>query len=61
MMFDNFGDFFRQTLKELTSSKDEIIKFHARPYQNEVKELIESNSKPTFICWSRRLKMPSRL
>lgn len=53
-MFDNFGDFFRQTLKELTSAKEDIIKFKPRPYQKEVQELIDSNDKPTFICWCRR-------
>lgn len=60
-MYSNFGDFFRDKFKELTQSKEDFIKFQARHYQKEVLELIDSNDKPTFICWARRLKMPSRL
>lgn len=54
-MYSNFGDFFRDKFKELTQSKEDFIKFQARHYQKEVLELIDSNDKPTFICWARRL------
>lgn len=54
-MYNDFGSFFREKLKEFTTSKSEIMKFHPRPYQKDIIEIIDKNDNPTFICWARRL------